>query len=74
MAAGVRRIEAVSGPCVIDLLTQREGTVKELAGTLRVPPDEVAGRVVTLQEDLRAAQKETAGPYTCPVVHLWAAP
>ena len=58
IAAGVRRIEAVSGPGVVELLNQREGVVRELAGALRVPPEEIAGRVTSLMDDLRAAQKE----------------
>jgi alanyl-tRNA synthetase len=58
IAAGVRRIEAVSGPGVVDLLAERDGVVTALAGALRVPPEEIAGRVSSLQEDLRAAQKE----------------
>ena len=58
IAAGVRRIEAVSGPGVVELLNQREGVVKELAGSLRVPPEEIARRVSSLMDDLRAAQKE----------------
>jgi alanyl-tRNA synthetase len=58
IAAGVRRIEAVSGPGVVDLLTERDAVVGKLAGALKVPPEEIAGRVTALQEDLKAAQKE----------------
>jgi alanyl-tRNA synthetase len=58
VAAGVRRIEAVSGAGVVDLLTNRERIVSKLAGTLRVPSEAIVGRVTSLQEDLRAAQKE----------------
>ena len=58
IAAGVRRIEAVSGPGVVDLLQERDGTVKALAGSLRVPPEEIAGRVSALMEDLKTSQKE----------------
>ena len=58
VAAGVRRIEAVSGPGVVDLLAERDGVVTALAGALRVPPEEITGRVSSIQDDLRAAQKE----------------
>ena len=58
IAAGVRRIEAVSGPGVVDLLGERDAVVGQLAGSLRVPPEEITGRVSALQDDLKAAQKE----------------
>jgi alanyl-tRNA synthetase len=58
IAAGVRRIEAVAGPGVVDMLADRDEVVSALAGSLRVPPEEIAGRVSSLMEDLRAAQKE----------------
>ena len=32
------------------MLARRDGAVKELAGALRVPPEEIAGRVTTLME------------------------
>jgi alanyl-tRNA synthetase len=57
IASGIRRIEAVAGAGVIELLQQRDAVVKSLAGALRVPPEEITGRVTSLQEDLRAAQK-----------------
>ena len=58
IAAGVRRVEAVAGPGVVELLAERDGVVTALAGSLRVPPEEIEARVSGLQEDLRAAQKE----------------
>ena len=36
----------------------RGGVVTALAGALRVPPEEITGRVSSIQDDLRAAQKE----------------
>ena len=57
IASGIRRIEAVSGSGVVELLQQRDAVVKQLAGALRVPPEEIAGRVTSLQKDLIAAQK-----------------
>ena len=58
IAAGVRRIEAVAGPGVVQLLAERDQVVSALAGSLRVPPEEIEGRVSSLMEDLRTAQKE----------------
>ena len=58
IAAGVRRIEAVAGLGVVELLADRDETVRALAGSLRVPPEEIAGRVSSLMDDLKNAQKE----------------
>jgi len=58
IAAGVRRIEAVAGPGVVELLGERDETVRALAGALRVPPGEIAARVSSLMDDLKTAQKE----------------
>ena len=57
IASGIRRIEAVAGAGVVELLQQRDAVVKQLASTLRVPPEEIAGRVSSLQKDLLATQK-----------------
>ena len=63
LAAGGRRrrrrtrSSAVSGPGVVDLLAERDGVVTALAGALRVPRRRT-GRVSSIQDDLRAAQKE----------------
>jgi alanyl-tRNA synthetase len=57
IASGIRRIEAVAGAGVVELLQQRDAVVKQLASALRVPPEEITGRVSSLQEDLRATQK-----------------
>ena len=54
----MRRIEAVAGPGVVELLADRDETVRALAGSLRVPPEEIAGRVSSLMDDLKNAQKE----------------
>jgi alanyl-tRNA synthetase len=57
IASGIRRIEAVAGAGVVELLQQRDAVVKQLASTLRVPPEEIASRVSGMQKDLVAAQK-----------------
>ena len=58
VAAGVRRVEAVTGGNALAYLQQLEGTVNGLAGSLKATPAEVPGRVAALQEALRALEKE----------------
>ncbi|WP_159783530.1 alanine--tRNA ligase [Sodalinema gerasimenkoae] len=60
ISSGVRRIEAVSGPAVLDYLNSRDGVVKELCDRFKVKPEEVGDRVTSLQEELKAAQKQLA--------------
>jgi alanyl-tRNA synthetase len=58
VAAGIRRVEAVTGGGALAYLQQLEGTVNGLAGSLKATPAEVPGRVAALQDQLRALEKE----------------
>ncbi|MBE9240806.1 alanine--tRNA ligase [Synechocystis salina] len=58
IAAGVRRIEAVAGPAVLDYLNVREAVVKELGDRLKAKPEEIPDRVNQLQQELKASQKQ----------------
>ncbi|WP_425258107.1 alanine--tRNA ligase [Rubrivivax sp. RP6-9] len=58
VAAGIRRIEAVTGDNALAYLQQLEGTVHTLAGTLKATPAEVPGRVAAVLEQVRALEKE----------------
>ena len=58
VAAGIRRVEAVTGGNALAYLQQLEGTVNGLAGSLKATPAEVPGRVAALQDQLRALEKE----------------
>jgi alanyl-tRNA synthetase len=60
IAAGIRRVEAITGDNALAYVQQLEGTVADVAGALKVTPAEVAGRVGALQEQLRALEKEVA--------------
>jgi alanyl-tRNA synthetase len=57
-ADGVRRIEAVSGPAILDYLNVRDAVVRELGSRFRVKPEEIADRVTTLQTELKETQKQ----------------
>jgi alanyl-tRNA synthetase len=58
IAAGIRRVEAVTGDNALAYLQQLEGTVNGLAGALKATPAEVPGRVASLLEHQRSLEKE----------------
>jgi len=60
IAAGIRRVEAVTGDNALAYLQQLEATVGGVAGTLKVTPAEVPGRVAAVLEHARALEKEVA--------------
>jgi len=60
VAAGVRRVEAVTGLNALAYMQDMEATLGGVAGTLRVVPSEVPARVGALLEQLRETEKEMA--------------
>jgi len=58
VASGVRRIEAVAGPAVLDYLNVRDKVVKELSDRFKVKPEELPERVSGLQNELKTTQKQ----------------
>jgi alanyl-tRNA synthetase len=60
IAAGIRRVEAVTGDNALAYLQNLESAVAGVAGALKVTPTEVGGRVAAVLEQLRALDKEVA--------------
>ena len=60
VAAGVRRVEAVTGVGALSYLQALEGTVQGLASLLKAAPAEVPARVAAAQDQIRALEKELA--------------
>ncbi|MDP3355105.1 MAG: alanine--tRNA ligase [Polaromonas sp.] len=58
VAAGVRRIEAVTGLAALSYVQAMESTLGGVAGTLKVTPHEVPARVSGLLEQMRDLEKE----------------
>ncbi|MGH2395505.1 MAG: alanine--tRNA ligase [bacterium] len=58
VAAGVRRIEAVTGPGVYALLRKHDSTLRVLADQLRISPDEVPDRVRRLLERVKELERQ----------------
>jgi alanyl-tRNA synthetase len=60
IAAGVRRIEAVTGDNALAYLQQLEHMVDGVAASLKVTPAEVPARVASVLDQVRALEKEIA--------------
>ena len=58
VAAGVRRVEAVTGANALAYLQGLEGTVNQLAGALKSAPAELPERLAQVLEQLRGLEKE----------------
>ena len=60
VAAGVRRVEAITGDNALAYLQSLEGTVQQLAGALKSAPAEVPARLTQLLDQVRSLEKELA--------------
>jgi alanyl-tRNA synthetase len=60
IAAGIRRVEAVTGDNALAYLQRLESTVNRVAGSLKVTPAEMDARVGALLDQMRALEKELA--------------
>jgi alanyl-tRNA synthetase len=58
ISSGVRRIEAVAGPAVLEYLKVRETVVKDLCDRFKIKPEEISDRITVLQSELKGTQKE----------------
>ncbi|MEZ5663341.1 MAG: alanine--tRNA ligase [Burkholderiaceae bacterium] len=60
VAAGVRRIEAITGANALAYLQSLESTVAQAAGALKAPTAELTGRIGQTLEQVKALEKEVA--------------
>jgi alanyl-tRNA synthetase len=60
VAAGIRRIEAVTGANALAYTQQLESTVAGMAGALKAAPSELQGRVGQVLDQVRALEREVA--------------
>ncbi|RQO63102.1 alanine--tRNA ligase [Paucibacter sp. KBW04] len=58
VAAGIRRIEAITGDNALAYLQKLENTVSAVAGTLKATPAELEQRVHAVLDQLKALEKE----------------
>ena len=60
VAAGIRRVEAVTGDNALAYLQALEATVGDLSGALKATPAELPARVAAVLDQVRALEKELA--------------
>ena len=60
VAAGIRRVEAVTGANALHYLQDLESTVNSAASTLKSAPQELGGRIVQVLDHVRSLEKEVA--------------
>ena len=60
VAAGIRRVEAVTGKGAIDYVQQREAQLLEIAHTLKTNPQEVTQKIAQIIDNVRQSEKELA--------------
>jgi len=60
IAAGIRRVEAVTGEGALDWVQAREAKLVEAAAALKTSPDDVAQKIVQMQDSVRALERELA--------------
>lgn len=60
IAAGVRRVEAITGETALNYLNAREKILVDIASKLKIAPDNVLARVDTLIEERKKLEKDVA--------------
>ena len=59
VAAGVRRIEGVTGMGVLQVLAEKEALIQKTAQTLKTSPKELVHKAESLMEELKESKRET---------------
>jgi len=60
VAAGVRRVEAVTGEGALALVQQQEDQLRQVAAALKVQPAEAAARIAQVMDNAKALERELA--------------
>jgi alanyl-tRNA synthetase len=58
IAAGVRRVEAVTGPGALEWVQQQESKLNEAAAALKTTPQDVSAKITQITETVRSLEKE----------------
>ena len=58
IAAGIRRVEAVTGEVALSLVQKMDARITEAAAVLKAQPEELTQRIVQAQENMKALEKE----------------
>ncbi len=57
VAAGVRRIEGITGTAILDLLAEKEAVISDVATALRTSPGEIVNKAASAIEEVKALTK-----------------
>ncbi|MEW4570331.1 alanine--tRNA ligase [Tautonia sp. JC769] len=68
VAAGTRRVVALTGKAALDYVRQEEDALAAVAGTLKVPVQQAADRVAALLEEIKALKKQASQRREAPKV------
>ena len=60
VAAGIRRVEAVTGEVALTLVQTQSHRINEAAAALKAQPEELTQRIVQVQEHVKSLEKELA--------------
>jgi alanyl-tRNA synthetase len=60
VAAGVRRIEAVTGDNALAYVQEREALLAQAAGAFKAPVQELPGKIAQIMDNVKALEKELA--------------
>ena len=60
VAAGIRRVEAVTGEGALALVQSMNRRLQEAAGALKTSPDELTSRIAQVQDQVKSLEKELA--------------
>ena len=60
IAAGIRRVEAVTGEVAFNLVQDMNSRISQAAAVLKTQPEEIGNRLVQWQDQMKALEKEVA--------------
>ena len=60
IAAGIRRVEAVTGEVAFNLVQDMNSRIAQAAAVLKTQPEEIGGRLLQWQEQMKSLEKEVA--------------
>ena len=60
VAAGIRRVEAVTGPVALEYVQHQQQQLQDVAATLKTPPHEIGQKIGQIMDNVRSLEKELA--------------
>ena len=61
IAAGIRRIEAVTGPGALEWVQQQEAKLSEAAAALKTSPQDVGQKIAQIMDNVRSLKRSSRG-------------